>query len=100
MPNKPVTAISALATLLCAAWSAQAAPSEQPVNSSRTGNDTRAESCHLTALFSASSDFVAVPYTFGSSLDYRPVWVEVPVGTSDSRKITKRHYVLSSAPRC
>lgn len=76
MPNKLVTAISALATLVCATWSAQAAPSEQPVNSSRTANYTQAKTCHLTALFSASSDFVAAPYTFGSRLDYRPAVVD------------------------
>ena len=58
MLNKPMTALSALATLFCAAWPAQAV------------------SCQLKALFSASSDFVAVPYTFGSRLDYRPVLVD------------------------
>jgi hypothetical protein len=76
MPNKPATALTVLAILVSAACSAQAAP-EQSVTSPRTGNDTQAESCHLKALFSASSDFVAVPYTFGGRLDYRPVWVEV-----------------------
>jgi len=76
MPNKPVTAIFTLATLVFVGWPAQAAPTERPVNSARTGNKTQAESCHLTALYSASSDFVAVPYTFGSSLDYRPVEVD------------------------
>jgi hypothetical protein len=74
MPNKPLTTFSALATLVCAAWSAQAAPAEQPVDSSRTGK--QAEFCHLQALFSASSDFVVVPYTFGGRLDYRPVIVD------------------------
>jgi hypothetical protein len=74
MPNKPLTILSVLAILVCAAWSAQAAPAEQPVDPSRAGK--QAESCHLKALFSASSDFVAVPYTFGSRLDYRPVIVD------------------------
>jgi hypothetical protein len=85
MPNKPVTALIVLAILISAACSAQAAP-EQPVTSSRTGNDTRAESCHRKALDSASSDFVAVPYTFGGRLDYRPVWVEVPAPCPIARK--------------
>jgi hypothetical protein len=79
MPNKPVTALSALAILVGVALSAQAVPAKHSVTSSSTGNYTRAESCHPKALFSASSDFVAVPYTFGGTLDYRPVWVEVPV---------------------
>jgi hypothetical protein len=86
MPNKPVTALIVLSILVSAACSAQAAPIEQPVTSSRIGNDAQAESCHLKALYSASSDFVAVPYTFGSRLDYRPVWVEVPAPCPIARK--------------
>jgi hypothetical protein len=43
MLNKSMTALSALATLFCAAWPAQAAPGEQQVNSSRTS--TQAVSC-------------------------------------------------------
>jgi hypothetical protein len=82
MPNKPVIAICSLATFLCAASSAQA------------------QSCHPKALFSLSSDLVGEPYTFGGELDYRPVWVELPVGTGHHQKMTKRRHVRSSAHRC
>jgi len=84
MPNKSVVALSALATLVCATWSTQAAPAEQPVSSSRSGNYPQAAACH--SQYFTSSDFVAVPYTFGSRLDYRPVVVdqETPCPVADA----------------
>lgn len=97
MQTKSKIALLVLPILTYACF-AQAAGANQPAN-----NNAQLEQCPSQAIGSLSpaSDFVAVPYTFGNRLDYRPVWTSESQRCADSgQKTTKRHNSPSTTHQC
>jgi len=102
MLTKSVIASSVLAIL---AYSSVATPAlaKGPADPRTGKNVSRMEACHPqeAGALSPGSDFVATPYTFGSTLYYRPAWTgEMQTRTDAGRKMSERRAVPSPAPHC
>jgi hypothetical protein len=101
MPTRTVIALSISA--LFYASCAQAAWAREPMSMRGSATHSQPAPCRPpnVGLLSRSSDFVAIPYTFGNTLEYRPAWTaEAQARTGASRKMTKRQMALSPAPGC
>jgi hypothetical protein len=101
MPTRTVIALSVSAIFYASC--AQAALAREPVSTSSGISHSQLEPCHPqdVGLPSPGSDFVAIPYTFGDTLEYRPAWIaEMQARTGRSRKMTKRPAALSPVPDC
>jgi len=90
MPTRTLIALSVSAIFYASC--AQAALAREPA---RDGTrHSRSKPCYPQDVgsLSPSSDFVAIPYTFGNTLEYRPARIaEMEARTGRSRKITKRN---------
>ena len=102
MLTKAANAPSILAILICVSFAAPALA--RGSDDARTGhNESSVDSCHRqdAGAISPGSDFVAVPYTFGSALDFRPVWSgETQARTDVGRKMSERRSAPSAVPHC
>lgn len=101
MPTRTVIALSVSAVFYASC--AQAALAREPVSTRGGTSQSQLGPCHPQDVgsLSHSSDFVAIPYTFGNTLEYRPAWIaEMQARTGRSRKMTKRHTALSPVPDC
>jgi hypothetical protein len=101
MPTRTVIALS-VSTVFYASC-AQGALAREPVRTRGGTSHSQLQPCHPQDVGSLSrgSDFVAIPYTFGNVLEYRPAWIaEMQARTSHSRKMTRRHTALSPVPDC
>jgi hypothetical protein len=101
MPSNTVIALS-ISSIFYASCS-QAALAREPVSTRNGSSCSQLEPCHPQDVgsLSPSSDFVAIPYTFGSTLRFRPAWIaEMQARTGRSRKMVKRHTALSPVPDC
>jgi hypothetical protein len=102
MLTKAANALSILAIVICAS-NAVPALAKGPADARAGNSDSQVQSCHRqdAEVLSPDSDFVAIPYTFGSTLDYRPTWVgEMQPRTDVGRKMSKRHSSPSPVPHC
>ena len=101
MPSRTVIALSLSAIFYASC--AQAALAREPVSTRGGTSHSQLELCHPQDVgsHSHSSDFVAIPYTFGNTLEYRATWIaEMQARTGRSRKMTKKHAALSPVPDC
>jgi hypothetical protein len=101
MPTRTVIALSVSAIFY--ANCAEAALARQPVSTSSDTSHSQLEPCHPPDVGSPSpsSDFVAIPYTFGDTLEYRPAWIAgMQARAGGSRKMTKRPAAPSLVPDC
>ena len=101
MPTRTMIALS-VSVIFCASCARLALARESVSPRGGTGH-SQPEPCHPqdTGSLSPGSDFVAIPYTFGNTLEYRPAWIAgMPARIDRSRKTTKRHAVLSPVPDC
>jgi len=91
--------VSAIVYAICA----QAALAREPVSTRGGTSHSQPEPCHPQDVgsVSPSSDFVAIPYMFGNTLEFRPAWIaEMQARTGRSRKMMKRHSALPPVPHC
>lgn len=101
MSTKSVIAVFALAIFYASA--AQLALARERVSASSTKHHSLVEHCDPQdgGSPSSSSDFVDIPYTFGSTLEYRPAWTgEAQTHTNNGQNWIKKHTALSPAHHC
>jgi hypothetical protein len=102
MLTKTAIATTVLAILVHASF-VEAALARGPADTATGNNKSQLQSCvpQDAGALSPGSDFVAVPYTFGSTFDYRPARTEEAQTPAEvGRKISKRHSARSSVPHC
>jgi len=102
MLTKTVITPPALAILVCG-FVAAPALAKGPADARTGNNNSQLESCHPqdAGTLPSGTDFVAVPYTFGSTLDYRPAWTGDMQGHTDvRRRMSKRLPASSPVPHC
>lgn len=82
---------------------AQAVLAREPMSTRGATDHSHLQYCHPQDFgsLSPSSDFVAIPYTFGNKPEYRPVWIpKMQARTGRSGKMAKGQTAPSPVPDC